>query len=64
MRDLIRHAKESNTSEGRLVAEFVEEMLNEGVDEEVMEASIMAVSEWAHLFRRRVLDKQKTRRGY
>lgn len=64
MRDLIEHAKRSDSSEGKHIAQFIEEyLLDEKVPEEEMESSIIELSEWAHLFRRRVLDRQKARRN-
>ena len=62
MKNLIKHAKESGTSEGRLIAEFVEDLVDDGADGPLIEASVMALSEWADMFRRKAIDQKKKRK--
>ena len=54
LRELAEYAKGSGTSEGRLIADFVQDLMDDGTPEPEIESSIMALSEWADMFRRKV----------
>jgi hypothetical protein len=59
--ELIEHAKKSDAAEAKHIAEFIEKQVDDDVSASSLEASIFALSEWADMFRRKVIERQKRR---